>query len=79
MLHQLLAALRGRANMTLNDVQAGLGVSRATVYAWETPAVRPRPEHLQALLDLYGATDEERLEAWRLRSESKAATGEEAA
>lgn len=59
---------RMRADRTVDSVAAHVGVVRSAVYLWEADDRRPDPEHLQRLLDLYGASDAERLEAWRLRS-----------
>ena len=59
---------RLRGGRPVDTVSERVGVVRSTVYLWEADDRRPEPEHLQALLDLYEATDDERLEAWRLRS-----------
>lgn len=66
----MLIALRQRQvpRPSQAAVARRLGLTRVAVNAWESGIARPDPEHLQALLDLYEATDEERLEAWRLRS-----------
>ena len=63
-----LAALRKRAGLSMAEVIERLSMPRSTAYWHESASGRPSPEHLQALLDLYQATDDERLEAWRLRS-----------
>lgn len=67
-LHQLLRALRERSGLSVSDVHRTIGVSRATAYHWEGEDSRPTARHLQSLLDLYGATDRERLEAWESRA-----------
>ena len=67
-MHEMLKEMRKSAGMKPEEVAAALGVDRSAVYFWESGAHRPEPERLHALLDLYGASDEERLEAWRLRS-----------
>jgi transcriptional regulator with XRE-family HTH domain len=70
----LLRELRGPRRA--QDVARDLGVVRSAVYLWEstTPARRlPSATSLQRLLDLYGATDEQRLLAWRLRSQAETA------
>jgi predicted transcriptional regulator len=63
-----LKRLRARGDRDVVAVAEHLGVSRAAVYMWEADDRRPEPEQLGRLLDLYVATDVERLEAWRLRS-----------
>ena len=68
MLGALLVELRRRRGLSMAEVIEHLGVPRSTAYGWEGAASRPEPEHLQRLLDLYAATDEDRLEAWRLRA-----------
>lgn len=67
-LGELLSDLRRRSGLPMAGVIERLGVPRSTAYSWEAPGARPHPEHLQRLLDLYDATDAERLEAWRLRA-----------
>ena len=66
-LAQLLMGLRERAGMSMAEVVRTLGVPRATAYQWEQHG-RPEPESLQRMLDLYCASDAERLEAWALRA-----------
>lgn len=68
LLGDLLARLRQRRGMTMPEVVEALGIPRSTGYSWEGPHSRPEPENLQRLLDLYEATDEERLQAWDLRA-----------
>lgn len=75
-LADLLRDLRTRAGLAVRDVQRALGVSRATAYHWEGPDSRPTVEHLHQLLDLFGASDGEKLLAWELRA---CASPEEAA
>ena len=64
----ILKSLRSRRGMRVDDVAEALGLDRSTIYTWEKGDKRPDPEHLGRLLDLYDATDAERLEIWRLRS-----------
>lgn len=70
MLGALLRTLRGERSA--GEVAAALGVGRSAVYLWEStkedPELRrvPRPRLLQALLDLYGASPEQRAQAWEL-------------
>ncbi|GAA4611532.1 helix-turn-helix domain-containing protein [Saccharopolyspora hordei] len=65
-LGQLLARLRSDASKSLGDASALLRVSEPTISRYETGHVRPGWAALQALLALYNATDEERLEAGAL-------------
>lgn len=58
--------LRGQRGVT--ETARAIGVDRTAVHQWENGTKSPEPGNLQALLDLFGATDEQRLEAWRLRS-----------
>lgn len=71
---QFLETLRNKR--PVQSVSEATGIPRSTLFAWESDTVRPPPERVGALLDLYGATDEERLEAWRLRSMPRDATSE---
>jgi transcriptional regulator with XRE-family HTH domain len=66
----LLAALRQRQYPPVSQAEAArrLGLTRVAVNGWESGERMPAPKHLGALLDIYGATDEERAEAWRLRA-----------
>ncbi len=68
MLGEYLARLRQQRGMSVPEVVEALGIPRSTGYAWEGPHSRPEPENLQRLLDLYEATDAERLQAWDLRA-----------
>lgn len=68
----LLRELRGPRRV--QDVARDLGVVRSAVYLWEsTTASRrlPSATSLQQLLDLYEASDAQRLLAWRLRSQAE--------
>ena len=77
MLYELLTQLRERTGLSVPDVATRLGVARPTAYQWEKAySGRPEPEHLHALLELYCATDAEKLEAWRLRSLPRPAEGQ---
>jgi transcriptional regulator with XRE-family HTH domain len=70
-MRDLLIRLRRRQEPepTQAAVARRLGVTRVAVNAWEQGERLPSAKHLQGLLDLYGATDGERLEAWRLRAQ----------
>lgn len=62
---------RLRGDRPVDEVAAHVGVGRSTVYLWESTTGnrrRPDPEHLQKLLDLYSASDTDRLLAWELRA-----------
>ena len=78
MLGEFLTTLRTSRGLSVPDVVERLGIPRSTAYAWEQPQSRPEPENLQALLNLYEATDEERLRAWELRAAGSAASAEAA-
>lgn len=68
-LSALLRELRGDRDVA--TVARELGVVRSAVYLWESTSHArraPSPPNLQKLLDLYGASREQRLLAWRLRS-----------
>lgn len=72
MLGQFLRGLRGSRRAA--DVAEAIGVVKSAIYLWEsdtTASRRPTPSNLQALLDHYGATPEERLRAWELTAEPR--------
>lgn len=50
------------------DLAEQIGVYRQTVHSWVTNKKAPTPEHLEMILECLGASDEDRLEAWRLRA-----------
>ncbi len=56
----LLRALRRRTGRSLVEVATSLGVVASTVSRWESAASHPPMESLARLLDLYGASEEER-------------------
>lgn len=66
----LLYALRDRKRLTHREVQASLSVSLAYTYWLERIESAPSPRLLEEMLDLYGATAEERLLAYKLRAVS---------
>ena len=49
-----LAEFRVKAKLTTGQVAKKLGVSRTTVYKWETGFLVPNAEHLRGLCKLYG-------------------------
>jgi transcriptional regulator with XRE-family HTH domain len=69
-MQDLLIAMRQRQRPVPSQAEVArkVGVTRVAVNAWESGERLPSPKHLQALLDLYTATDAERLDAWRQRS-----------
>lgn len=79
MLGPYLTTLREARGLTVPDIVARLDVPRATAYSWERADGRPEPENLQRFLDLVEATDDERLEAWRLRALPRAVAEDEEA
>lgn len=64
--------LRIRSGLRMVKVARAIDRSRGTAYGFEAGTIRPSADSLQALLDLYGASDAERLMAWRLLTESGA-------
>jgi transcriptional regulator with XRE-family HTH domain len=56
----LLQALRQRRGLRLEDVARGLGASASAISRWERSVRIPSPDRLQRLLDLLGASSEER-------------------
>lgn len=58
-----LRHLRTRAGLDVDAAAERLGVARATVYAWEAGDKEPGKENLSALMDLYAATADERVQA----------------
>ena len=66
----LLYALRERKGLTHREVREVLAVSPAYTYWLERIESAPSPRLLEEMLDLYGATAEERLLAYRLRAAS---------
>lgn len=55
-----LRGLRERADLNRDDVSARTGINPATLYRLETARARPQKRTLMALLDLYGASAEDR-------------------
>jgi transcriptional regulator with XRE-family HTH domain len=56
----LIRALRQKSGLTITHVAEQLGVAVSTVSRWESAAAHPSRQAAQALLDLLGATPEER-------------------
>lgn len=57
----LLRSLRQRAGLSVVEAAARIGVTRATVYAWESGDKEPEKDNLSALARVYEATEEERV------------------
>lgn len=57
---EVLRSLRERAALSVAGAARELGVTRNTVYCWESGAKRPSREYLSAALKLYGASEDER-------------------
>ncbi len=68
MLGPYLRSLRTANGISAADALRSLGVPRSTLYSWEGPISRPDPVQLGRMLDLYGASEIQRAEAWRLRA-----------
>lgn len=67
----LLKDLRERRGLSLAQVRDALGVGgRSTVHHWENGIVVPS-DRLGQVLELYQATDEERLRALELAAQSQ--------
>lgn len=64
----ILKRLRERAGLPVREAAEHIGVTRATVYAWEAGEKQPDPPALRAAMDLYSASVEERDEVARLRA-----------
>jgi transcriptional regulator with XRE-family HTH domain len=65
---------RLRAGRAVEDVARSIGVARSAIYHWEGDKRQPDPTNLGALLDHYEADDDDRAQAWRLRSLPRDAT-----
>lgn len=64
----ILRTLRERRGLGVADAAALIGVTRATVYAWEGGEKEPDKPALRSACDVYAATDDERAELARLRA-----------
>jgi transcriptional regulator with XRE-family HTH domain len=65
-----LRRLRTEAGLTREDVTGRTGINEATLYRIETAKARPQARTLTALLELYGATDEQSAELAALARQS---------
>ena len=65
-----LRRLRSEAGLTREDVAERTSINEATLYRLETAKARPQARTLTALLDLYGATVEQRAELVALSRQS---------
>lgn len=51
-----LKQLREEAGLTQEQLAFRMGVTRATIYNWETGAVQPSRQYIKPLADLLGVT-----------------------
>ena len=51
-----LRQMRRRAEMTQQDFSERIGVTRATIIAWESGTSIPSPRQLTALAEMFGCT-----------------------
>lgn len=65
-----LRRLRSEAGLTREDVTERTSINEATLYRLETAKARPQARTLTALLDLYGATADQRTELAALSRQS---------
>jgi transcriptional regulator with XRE-family HTH domain len=68
MLGPFLQERRKESGRRVLEVVAHMGVSKATVYLWESALSRPDPVDIRRLLQFYGCSEEQIAEALRLRS-----------
>jgi transcriptional regulator with XRE-family HTH domain len=66
-LSSLLTTLRERAGRGLSETSRAMNLSRQTLWRWENGRRSPDHDELRLLLDLYGATGDEREQAERAR------------
>ncbi|MFI9404191.1 helix-turn-helix domain-containing protein [Nocardia sp. NPDC052316] len=69
-LASMLQVMREQAGLSKEDVSAKTGINVTTLYRIETAQARPQRRTLQAMLDLYGVTDEQREDAMELLSDA---------
>ncbi|MFG1795411.1 helix-turn-helix domain-containing protein [Nocardia sp. NPDC049149] len=66
----MLHEMREHAELSKEDVSSKTGINVTTLYRIETAQARPQRRTLQAMLDLYGVTDEQRDDAIELLSDA---------
>ncbi|MER6607454.1 helix-turn-helix transcriptional regulator [Streptomyces sp. NPDC000927] len=66
-----LRRLRAAANLTREDVTDRTGINNATLYRIEKARARPQKRTLQALMELYGATEAQRTDLLAMQSGSQ--------
>ncbi|QBS40327.1 helix-turn-helix transcriptional regulator [Nocardia sp. CS682] len=69
-LASMLQVMREQAELSKEDVSAKTGINVTTLYRIETAQARPQRRTLQAMLDLYGVTEEQREDAMELLSDA---------
>jgi DNA-binding transcriptional regulator YiaG len=67
-MHSEIRRLRERSGLSVIQVSEALDLARSTVYAWEDPNQRnrPDPKHLGRFLETVHASEEEQLALFRL-------------
>ncbi|WP_069161824.1 helix-turn-helix domain-containing protein [Nocardia altamirensis] len=66
----MLHEMREHAELSKEDVSSKTGINVTTLYRIETAQARPQRRTLQAMLDLYGVTDDQRDDAIELLSDA---------
>ncbi|MFC9433455.1 helix-turn-helix domain-containing protein [Nocardia sp. NPDC057030] len=66
----MLHEMREHAELSKEEVSAQTGINVTTLYRIETAQARPQRRTLQAMLDLYGVTEEQREDAMELLSDA---------
>ncbi|CAM4034900.1 helix-turn-helix transcriptional regulator [Nocardia ninae] len=69
-LASMLQVMREQAELSKEDVSGKTGINVTTLYRIETAQARPQRRTLQAMLDLYGVTEEQREDAMELLSDA---------
>lgn len=72
MVGSYLREMRRRSGKRVPAIITALGISRPTIYLWESKRSRIDPRDIRRLLAVYGCSEEEIAEALRLRSEPAA-------
>jgi transcriptional regulator with XRE-family HTH domain len=70
---------RARSNLTLRKLAPLIGCDQGQICHIEHGRRLPSPRHLAAFLNLVGASQEQRAEAWRLLAEADEARMQKAA
>lgn len=64
-----LRARRLASGKTVAAIVEHMGISRPGLYWWEGPKTRPDPADIRRLLEFYGCSEEQIVEAQRLREQ----------